>query len=206
MVAPFKPGARALPELVGALPARGPLPAAKRLLNGRMETDQVETDQLERPALPLLALLALASALGIGVAVALAGVTMLLAAPAYAGEGSLLLERRGAMAEAKRVFAEIESQEDEDTMMTLVREVYHNPYDEPLAGVYLIRLAPDSVLERLSFAPPAAQPRFAVLTRRQGAALIEPVGTLAPGETLLVELEYRTRSMRRVLALGEAGL
>ena len=37
-----------------------------------------------RPALPLVALLALAAALGVAVAVALAGVAMLLAAPVYA--------------------------------------------------------------------------------------------------------------------------
>jgi uncharacterized protein involved in exopolysaccharide biosynthesis len=37
----------------------------------------------------------MASALGVAVAIALAGVTMLLAAPAYAGEGRLLLERCG---------------------------------------------------------------------------------------------------------------
>jgi hypothetical protein len=32
-------------------------------------------------------------------------------------------------------------------------------------------------------------------------ALIEPTEALAPGATLVVELVYRTRSMRRVLAL-----
>ena len=200
MAAPSQPDARALPELVGALPAPWPALAAQRLLNGRMETDQVK-----KPALPFVALLALASALGIVVAVALAGVAMLLAAPAYAGEGSLLLERGGALAEAKRVFAEIESQEDDDTTVTRVREVYQNPYDEPLAGVYVHRLAPKAVLERLSFAPPAAEPRFALLTRREAAALIEPIGTLGAGEALVVELEYRTRVLRRVLALSPAG-
>ena len=72
----------------------------------------------------------MASALGVAVAIALAGVTMLLAAPAYAGEGSLLLERRGVMAEAKRLSAEVESQEDGEAVMTRVVEVYHNPFDE----------------------------------------------------------------------------
>ena len=143
----------------------------------------------------------MASALGVAVAIALAGVTMLLAAPAYAGEGSLLLERRGVMAEAKRLSAEIESQEDGETVMTRVVEVYHNPFDESLAGVYLYRLPQNVVLERLSFTPPAAEPHHAVLTRRKGVALVEPTEALAPGETLVVELVYRTRSMRRVLAL-----
>ena len=35
--------------------------------------------------------------------------------------------------------------------MTRVIEVYHNPFDEPLAGVYLYRLPQNVVLERLEF-------------------------------------------------------
>jgi hypothetical protein len=57
------------------------------------------------------------------------------------------------------------------------------------------------VLERLSFTPPGAEPHQAVLTRRNAIALIEPTEALGPGETLVVELVYRTRTMRRVLAL-----
>jgi hypothetical protein len=143
----------------------------------------------------------MASALGVAVAIALAGVTMLLAAPAYAGEGNLLLERRGVMAQAKRLSAEIDSQEDGEAVWTRVVEVYHNPFDEPLAGVYLYRLPQNVVLERLSFTPPAAEPHHAVLTRRNGVALVEPTEALGPGETLIVELVYRTRSVRRLLAL-----
>jgi hypothetical protein len=161
----------------------------------------MESQQAKRPALPLLALLAMASALGVAVAIALAGVTMLLAAPAYAGEGSLLLERRGVMAEAKRLSAEVESQEDGQAVMTRIVEVYHNPFEEPLAGVYLYRLPQNVSLERLSFTPASAEPHHAVLTRRNGVALIEPTEALGPGETLVVELVYRTRSVRRVLAL-----
>ena len=143
----------------------------------------------------------MASALGVAVAIALAGVTMLLAAPAYAGEGSLLLERRGVMAEAKRLSAQLELQEDGEAVMTRVVEVYHNPFDESLAGVYLYRLPQNVVLERLSFTPPVAEPHHAVLTWREGVALVEPTAALAAGESLIVELVYRTRSVRRVLAL-----
>src|SRR5687768_14156407 len=60
----------------------------------------MQTKEPAKPAFPLAMLLALASALGVAVAVALAGVAMLLAAPAYADEASLLLERRGVLAEA----------------------------------------------------------------------------------------------------------
>ena len=145
----------------------------------------------------------MASALGVAVAVALAGVAMLLAAPAYAGEGSLLLERRGAMAEAERLSAAVESREDGEAVTTRVVEVYHNPFAEALAGVYVYRLPPNAVLERLSFTPEVAAARPALLTRRQAAALVEPTEALGPGETLVIELVYRTRSMRRVLALRE---
>ena len=143
----------------------------------------------------------MASALGVAVAVALAGVAMLMAAPAYAGDGSLLLERRGEITEAKRLSAEIDSQEDGEAVMTRVVEVYHNPFDESLAGVYLYRLPQNVVLERLSFTPRAAEPHHAVLTWRQGIALVEPTEVVGPGESLIVELVYRTRSVRRVLAL-----
>jgi hypothetical protein len=161
----------------------------------------MESQQAKRPALPLLALLAMASALGVAVAIALAGVTMLLAAPAYAGEGSLLLERRGAMAEAKRLSAEVESQEDGEAVMTRVVEVYHNPFEERLVGMYLYRLPHNVALERVSFTPASAEPHYAVLRRRNGATLIEPTEALGSGETLVVELVYRTRSVRRLLAL-----
>jgi hypothetical protein len=164
----------------------------------------MENEQAKTPALPLLVLLAMASALGVAVAVGLAGLAMLLAAPAYAGdEGSLLLERRGAMAEAGRVSAEVESREEGEAVMTRVVEVYQNPFAETLEGVYLYRLPPNVVLERLSFTPEAAAARPALLTRRHNAALVEPTEALGPGETLIVELVYRTRSVRRVLALRE---
>jgi hypothetical protein len=45
--------------------------------------------------------------------------------------------------------------------------------------------------------------RPALLTRRQTAALAAPTEALGPGETLVVELVYRARSVRRVLALRE---
>lgn len=152
-----------------------------------METTQdQDIEQPPKPALPLIALLAIASALGIAVAVALAGVAMLLAAPAYADEGALLLERRGALAEAELVFAEYDTLEQGQTR---VLEVYQNPYGEPLAGVYLFRLPPNAVLEHLRFGLAQAQP--AVLTLRQGAALVERTAEIGPGETLVVELEYR---------------
>jgi hypothetical protein len=161
----------------------------------------------------LLVLLALASALGVAVAIALAGVAMLLAAPAYADDGNLLLERPAGLAHARLLFAEAETQEDGPVVRTRVRQGFGNPFAEPLAGVYLLRLPDDAVLEELTFsvlpedgerpdAPITARP--AVLTLRKGPALVERTAQIGPGETLLVELEYRRRGVRRVLALSEA--
>lgn len=157
----------------------------------------METQEPPKPALPLLILLALASALGVTVAIALAGVAMLLAAPAYAGEGSLLLERRAGLAQAQLLFAESES--DEEGHQRIV-EAYYNPFDEPLAGVYLYRLPRNAVLERLAFAFGAVEARPALLTRREGATVVEPTAQLAPGEILRVELEYRGRAKCRWLS------
>ena len=170
-----------------------------------MENDQ----EAPRPALPLLALLALASALGVATAVVLAGVAMLLAAPAYASEGqkpegqrpdgSLLLERRSGLARAELLFVETESHEDGHLRLV---EAYHNPFAEPLTGVYLYRLPRDAVLEHLSFSLGAVAPHHALLTHRQGATLVERTAEIGPGETLMVELEYRSRrTPRRLLAL-----
>lgn len=158
-----------------------------------METSTVENQEAPKPALPLLLLLVFASALGVAVAIALAGVAMLLAAPAYADEGSLLLERRTGLEEAELLFAERESSRDG---VTRVVEDYHNPFAEPLAAVYLYRLPPDAVLERLTFAPGSAKVLPAVLTRTQGSALIERAAQIGPGETLRVELEYRVARCR----------
>ena len=150
-----------------------------------------------KAALPLLALLALASALGIAVAIALAGAAMLLAAPAYADERGLFLERPDGLVGAKLIFAESESQENG---LTSVVETYLNPFDEPLAGVYLFRPPRNALVERftLSFGTADAYP--AMLTFREGGALVERLGEIAPGETVRVQLEYRSRRARRVLA------
>jgi len=165
----------------------------------------MENQESPRPALPLLVLLALASALGVAVAIALAGVAMLLAAPAYADEGSLLLARQAGMAEAELVFEEVESHEDGTGVRTRMVAEFYNPFAEPLSGVYLYRLPGNAVLERLTFSVlprdgeeistrVTAQP--ALLTLRQGAALIERTAQIGPGESLRVELEYRVSRYR----------
>jgi hypothetical protein len=188
--------------LFAALPCRGRAARAFDPFNTLYNIEgTMDTEKQPRPALPLLALLALASALGVAAAVVLAGVAMLLAAPAYADEGGLLLERRAGRVWADRLFAESESH---GNGYRRVVEAYHNPYGEPLAGVYLYRLPEHAVLERLTFTLGAAEPRHALLTRREGAALVERTAEIGPGETLLVELEYRTRNAPRVLALREA--
>ncbi len=150
-----------------------------------------------KPALPLLALLALASALGVAVAIALAGAAMLLAAPAYADERGLFLERADALVVAKLVLVDSESH---GGGLTSVVETYLNPFDEPLAGLYVFRPPHDAVVERFTVSFDRAEAQPAMLTLREGRALVERVGRIAPGETVRVQLEYRSRSARRVLA------
>jgi hypothetical protein len=173
--------------LIGALPfAVATMCNAK---DNQVETTQdQEIEQAPKAALPLIALLALASALGVAVAVVLAGLAMLLAAPAYADEGALLLERRGTLAEAELVFADCETLGNGHTRVV---EAYQNPYAEPLAGVYLFRLPAHAVLEHLRLALDDAEPQPAVHRLRHGAALVERTAEIGPGETLVVELEYR---------------
>lgn len=161
----------------------------------------MENPPKPKTALPLLVLLALASALGVTVAIALAGVAMLLAAPAYADEGNLMLERPAGLAQARLLFSQVETHEDGLVVRTRVRQEFGNPFDEPLAGVYLLRLPEDAVLEELNFNLSTSSVRHAVLRLRAGPALVERTAQIGPGETLLVELEYRTRGPRRVLAL-----
>lgn len=152
-----------------------------------------------KAALPLVALLLLASALGIAAAIVLAGVAMLLAAPAYADESGLLLERRGGLAQARLLFTQCDS----DHERTRVVEAYRNPFDEPLTGVYVYRLPAGAVVERLAFAPEGMEPAHAVLRSTHAAALVERTAEIGPGEILLVELEYRRRSPQRLLTLDE---
>lgn len=163
-----------------------------------MELQETQIEQPAKPVLPLFILLALASALGVAVAVVLAGVAMLLAAPAYADEGALLLERRAALVQAECVFSESESLEDGQTRVV---EVYRNPFAEPLAGVYLYRLPQPAVVERLSFSAGAVEVAPAVLTVRQGTTLVERTAEIAPGKTLVVELEYRPARRAEALML-----
>lgn len=154
-------------------------------------------EQQPKPALPLLALLLLASALGVAVAIALAGATMLLAATAYAEERGLFLERPDGLVGAKLISAESESQEDG---LTSVVEIYLNPYDEPLAGLYVFRPPHNTLLERFALSFDTADAHPAVMTFREARPLVERVREIAPGETLRVEIQYRSRSARRVLA------
>src|SRR5262245_8545850 len=187
-------------------PACGRAVLAFGLLMPRMQHTMQEADRPGRPALPLLVLLAFASALGVGVAIALAGIAMLLAAPAYAGEGGLLLERGTATAEARRLFSESESVEHGSMVRTRVLEQFHNPFAERLAGIYLNRLPRDAVVESLRFTrmaeDAAGAPEMvpALFTLRGGGALVQHTAQIGPGELLLVELEYRAPATRRLLA------
>jgi hypothetical protein len=153
--------------------------------------------QPPKSALPLLALLVLASALGVAVAIALAGAALLLAAPAYADERGLFLERPDGLAGAKLVSVDSESHDDG---LTSVVETYVNPFHEPLAGLYVFRPPPNALVERFAVSFGSAEAHPAMFTLREGRALVQRVDNIAPGATVRVQLEYRSRSARRVLA------
>jgi hypothetical protein len=172
-----------------------------------MNTETRELDMhaetAPKPALPLLLLLALASALGIAVAIALAGIAMLLAAPAYAGEGSLVLQRTSASIEAQRVFSEADTRADGPIIRTRVVEIFRNTLEERVAATYLYRLPPDALVERFTVAVRAEEDAEEIEEEsleaselqpallRSGPTLAERSVEVGPGEAVLVELEYR---------------
>ena len=164
---------------------------------------QPETTAAPKPALPLLALLALASVLGVAVAVVLAGLAMLLAAPAYGAEieGHLLLEREGRLAEAPLLHIETETTHAGPVVYTRIVAVFQNPFGERLAALYVHRLPPDATLERLALGEEeeAVEARPAVLRLGSQPHVVERAAEIGPGETLVIELEYRRR--RRLLAM-----
>src|SRR5687768_16046507 len=153
--------------------------------------------QPPKAALPLLALLVRASALSVAVASAHEGAALLLAAPAYADERGLFLERRDGLVVAKLVLVESDSHDDG---LTSLVETYVHPFDEPLAGLYVFRPPANARVEHFTVWFGSAEAQPAMLSFREGRALVERVGEIAPGGTVRVQLEYRSRSARRVLA------
>src|SRR5688500_17873240 len=130
--------AATIAQAFGAAPGQSPLPvfchnssalcprAAVREARAGIAMTGMD-QQPPKSALPLLALLVLASALGVAVAIALAGAALLLAAPAYADERGLFLERPDGLVGAKLVSVDSESHDDG---LTSVVETYVDPFHE----------------------------------------------------------------------------
>ncbi|MGH8692521.1 MAG: VIT domain-containing protein [Burkholderiales bacterium] len=179
----------------------------------------MENQQPPKPALPLLALLALASALGIAVAIALAGVAMLLAAPAYAGSnetapGALLLRARGGEEiSAPLLGTDVTFRVSGPVARARVVQTFRNPDQIWYEGIYVFPLPDNGAVDRLRLAvgsrvvegeirergaakqayaqARAAGQRAALLDQERPNIFTTSVANIGPGETVVVELEYQ---------------
>lgn len=151
--------------------------------------------QPPKPALPLIVLLALASALGVAVAVVLAGVTMLLAAPAYAGEegvqegGKLVLRSRaGEEVWAPVLRTEVRFRVSGPVARARVVQSFRNPKDAWCDGVYLLPLPESGEVDRLLLKVGGRVVEGEI--QELPNALATRVGNVGPGETVEIEVEY----------------
>lgn len=171
-----------------------------------------------KSALPLLALLALASALGVAVAIALAGVAMLLAAPAYAApparEGMLVLRSRaGEEVAAPLLGTEVRFRVSGPVARARVVQSFRNPHDAWYEGVYVFPLPETGAVDRLRLKvgsrvvegeirergaakqvysqARAAGQRAALLDQERPNIFTTSVANIGPGETVVIEIEYQ---------------
>jgi hypothetical protein len=179
----------------------------------------MESEQTRRPALPLLLLLALASALGVAVAVVLAGLAMLLAAPAYAAtkdvsEGALLLRpREGDAISAPLLRMEVTFRVSGPIARARVVQTFRNPDKVWYEGIYVFPLPETGAVDRLRlvvgsrvvegeirergqakqiYAQARAEGRRAALLDEERPNIFTTsVANIGPGETVVVELEYQ---------------
>ena len=172
-----------------------------------------------KPTLALVALLALASALGVTVAIVLAGVAMLLAAPAYAAsaevhEARLLLRARGGDEVAAPLLGtDVSFQVSGPVARARVVQTFRNPHELWYEGIYVFPLPENGAVDRLllkvgsrvvegeirerglakqAYAQArAAGQRAALLDQERPNIFTTSVANIGPGETVVVELEYQ---------------
>lgn len=172
-----------------------------------------------KPTLPFIALLALASALGVTVAIVLAGVAMLLAAPAYAApaeahEARLLLRARGSEELAAPLLGtDVSFQVSGPVARARVVQTFRNPHDVWYEGIYVFPLPENGAVDRLllkvgsrtvegeirerglakqAYAQArAAGQRAALLDEERPNIFTTSVANIGPGETVVIELEYQ---------------
>lgn len=177
------------------------------------------TEHPPKAALPLIALLTLASALGVTVAIILAGLTMLLAAPAYAEPartkeaGFFLRSRGGDPVAAPLLATDVAFRVSGPIARARVVQTFRNPHDAWYEGVYVFPLPESGAVDRLvlrigtrvvegeirerelakqAYAQArAAGQRAALLDQARPNIFSTNVANIAPGETVVVELEYQ---------------
>jgi Ca-activated chloride channel family protein len=177
----------------------------------------METPQPARSVLSLLGLLALAAVLGVAAAFALAGIAMLLAAPAYAAEneepGCLMLSGAGGANPAPLVSTEVVFRVAGPVARARVVQTFRNPYDDWYEGIYVFPLPENGAVDRLRVVVGSrvvegeirergaarqayeqarvAGRRTALLDQERPNMFTARVANIGPRDTIVVELEYQ---------------
>ena len=84
---------------------------------------------------------------------------------------------------------------------TRIVATFQNPFAERLAAWYVHYLPPDAILHRLTLGEEeeAIEAQPAVLRLDPQTRIVERAAEIGPGETLVIEVEYRQRG--RLLAM-----
>jgi Ca-activated chloride channel homolog len=153
----------------------------------------METPQPARSVLSLLGLLALATVLGVATAFALAGIAMLLAAPAYAAEneepGCLMLRGAGGTSPAPLVSTEVVFRVAGPVARARVVQTFRNPYDDWYEGVYVFPLPENGAVDRLRLVVGSRVVEGEI--RERPNMFTARVANIGPRDTIVVELEYQ---------------
>lgn len=172
-----------------------------------------------RAKLDFVALLALAVLAGIVTAITLCGITLLLAAPAYAapvpGEGTLVLRsaRGGETFTAPLLATDVTLRVSGPVARARVMQTFSNPHPDWYEGVYVFPLPENAAVDRLRLRVGERTVEGEIRERAQArsvyeqarsngtrAALLDEerpnifttqVANIAPGEQVLVEIEYQ---------------
>ena len=169
--------------------------------------------------LPLIARLALASGLGVAAAMLLAGVGVLLPAPAHAApseatEGTLLLRARGGGEIAAPLLdTDVTIRVSGPVARVRVVQSFRNPHEAWYEGIYVFPLPENGAVDRLRLRvggrvvegevrergvakqvyaqARAAGQRAALLDQERPNIFTTSVANIGPGETVVVEIEYQ---------------
>jgi Ca-activated chloride channel family protein len=178
----------------------------------------MEAGSTWRTKLDFIAFVALATLAGIATAIVLCGITLLLAAPAYAappGEGMLLLRsaRDGEAFSAPLLSTDVAFRVNGPLARARVVQTFTNPNHDWYEGVYVFPLPENAAVDRLRLRvgeriiegeireraearavyeqARATGKRTALLDEEQPNIFTTQLANIGPGESIVVELEYQ---------------